>query len=70
MVGGQDANSRRIEADNANREKKIAQLQEFIAHFSAGTRSAQATSRKKEVDACKRRSWRGATSSGRTLNSI
>src|SRR6266699_1797970 len=38
----------RIEADNANREKKIAQLQEFIARFSAGTRSAQATSRKKE----------------------
>src|SRR2546423_151269 len=40
----------RIEADNANREKKIAQLQEFIARFSAGTRSAQATSRKKEVE--------------------
>src|SRR6267142_678721 len=35
----------RIEADNANREKKIAQLQELIARFSAGTRSAQATSR-------------------------
>ncbi len=40
----------RIEAENANREKKIAQLQEFIARFSAGTRSAQATSRKKEVE--------------------
>src|SRR5258708_27214901 len=40
----------RIGADNANREKKIAQLQEFIARFSAGTRSAQATSRKKEVE--------------------
>jgi ATPase subunit of ABC transporter with duplicated ATPase domains len=40
----------RIEADNANREKKIAQLNEFIARFSAGTRSAQATSRKKEVE--------------------
>jgi ATPase subunit of ABC transporter with duplicated ATPase domains len=40
----------RIEADNANREKKIAQLQDFIARFSAGTRSAQATSRKKEVE--------------------
>src|SRR4029077_18268888 len=40
----------RIEADNANREKKSAQLQEFIARFSAGTRSAQATSRKKEVE--------------------
>src|ERR1700674_4579569 len=40
----------RVEADNANREKKIAQLNEFIARFSAGTRSAQATSRKKEVE--------------------
>jgi ATPase subunit of ABC transporter with duplicated ATPase domains len=40
----------RIETENAQREKKIAQLQEFIARFSAGTRSAQATSRKKEVE--------------------
>src|SRR5579864_2902895 len=40
----------RIEAGNAQREKKIAQLNELIARFSAGTRSAQATSRKKEVD--------------------
>ena len=40
----------RIESENAQREKKIAQLQDFIARFSAGTRSAQATSRKKEVE--------------------
>jgi ATPase subunit of ABC transporter with duplicated ATPase domains len=40
----------RIETENAQREKKIAQLNEFIARFSAGTRSAQATSRKKEVE--------------------
>src|SRR5271154_1336854 len=40
----------RIEAGNAQREKKIAQLNEFIARFSAGTRSAQTTSRKKEVE--------------------
>jgi len=40
----------RIEAENAQREKKIAQLQEFIARFSAGTRSSQVTSRKKEVE--------------------
>jgi ATPase subunit of ABC transporter with duplicated ATPase domains len=40
----------RIEADNAQREKKIAQLKEFISRFSAGTRSAQTTSRKKEVE--------------------
>ena len=40
----------RIEADNAVREKKIEQLNQFIARFSAGTRSSQVTSRKKEVE--------------------
>src|SRR5579862_1390351 len=40
----------RIEADNAVREKKIAQLNQFIARFSAGTRSSQVMSRKKEVE--------------------
>ena len=40
----------RIESDNAQRDKKIAQLNEFIARFSAGTRSSQVTSRKKEVE--------------------
>ena len=30
----------RIESENAQREKKIAQLNDFIARFSAGTRSA------------------------------
>ena len=39
-----------IEAGNVQREKKIAQLKEFIARFSAGTRSSQVTSRKKEVE--------------------
>jgi ATPase subunit of ABC transporter with duplicated ATPase domains len=39
-----------VEASNAQREKKIAQLNEFIARFSAGTRSSQVTSRKKEVE--------------------
>jgi ATPase subunit of ABC transporter with duplicated ATPase domains len=40
----------RIEAQNAQREKKIDQLKEFIARFSAGTRSSQVMSRKKEVE--------------------
>src|SRR6202140_660879 len=40
----------RIESENAQCEKKIAQLNEFIARFSAGTRSSQVTSRKKEVE--------------------
>src|ERR1700760_3317217 len=40
----------RLESQNAQREKKIAQLNEFVARFSAGTRSSQVTSRKKEVE--------------------
>jgi len=39
-----------IEAQNAQREKKIAQLNDFIARFSAGTRSSQVQSRRKEVE--------------------
>jgi ATPase subunit of ABC transporter with duplicated ATPase domains len=40
----------RIESQNAQREKKIEQLNEFIARFAAGTRSSQVTSRRKEVE--------------------
>ena len=40
----------RVEAQNEQREKKIAQLNDFIARFSAGTRSSQVQSRRKEVE--------------------
>src|SRR6195256_5559393 len=40
----------RVEADNEQREKKIAQLNDFIARFHAGTRASQVTSRRKEVE--------------------
>ena len=40
----------RIESENEQREKKISQLQDFIARFSAGTRASQVMSRKKEVE--------------------
>src|SRR3954452_21111071 len=40
----------RAEADNEQREKKIAQLNDFIQRFSAGTRSSQVQSRRKEVE--------------------
>src|SRR5687767_2833983 len=40
----------RLESENAQREKKIAQLNDFIARFSAGTRSSQVQSRRKEVE--------------------
>jgi ATPase subunit of ABC transporter with duplicated ATPase domains len=39
-----------VESQNAQREKKITQLNEFIARFSAGTRSSQVQSRRKEVE--------------------
>jgi ATPase subunit of ABC transporter with duplicated ATPase domains len=40
----------RIESQNEERTKKIEQLNDFIARFSAGTRSSQVNSRKKEVE--------------------
>lgn len=39
-----------LESQNAQREKKISQLNEFIARFAAGTRSSQVQSRRKEVE--------------------
>jgi len=50
MVLAKTQGRARIEAGNAQREKKIAQLEEFIARFAAGTRSSQVQSRKKEVE--------------------
>ena len=40
----------RVESQNAQREKKIEQLQDFIARFSAGTRASQVQARRKEVE--------------------
>jgi ATPase subunit of ABC transporter with duplicated ATPase domains len=40
----------RVEAENAEKQKKIAQLQDFVARFSAGTRASQVQSRKKQIE--------------------
>lgn len=40
----------RLESENADKMKKVSQLKDFIARFGAGTRSSQATSRKKEIE--------------------
>ncbi len=40
----------RIESENSDKEKKIAQLQDFVARFSAGTRASQVQSRKKQIE--------------------
>lgn len=40
----------RIESENADKMKKRAQLQEFVARFSAGTRASQVQSRIKQIE--------------------
>jgi ATPase subunit of ABC transporter with duplicated ATPase domains len=40
----------RVEQDSADRRKKVAQLQEFVAKFGAGTRASQVQSRKKQIE--------------------
>ncbi|MFN0063424.1 MAG: ABC-F family ATP-binding cassette domain-containing protein [Myxococcaceae bacterium] len=40
----------RIESENAEKQKKISQLQDFVARFSAGTRASQVQSRKKALE--------------------
>src|SRR5678815_3655626 len=40
----------RVESENSDRRKKIAQLQDFVARFGAGTRASQVQSRKKEIE--------------------
>src|SRR5438270_5602184 len=67
MVMAKTSVRSRIESENAQREKKIAQLQDFIARFGAGTRSAQATSRKRRLSVCKPLYWLDQTSLGPTL---
>jgi ATPase subunit of ABC transporter with duplicated ATPase domains len=43
----------RVESENAEKSKKIAQLQDFIARFHAGTRASQVQSRAKQIDKLK-----------------
>jgi ATPase subunit of ABC transporter with duplicated ATPase domains len=40
----------RIESENADKSKKIAQLQDFVARFGAGTRASQVQSRIKQIE--------------------
>ena len=50
MVEAKSQVRSRIEAENADRSKKIAQLQDFVARFGAGTRASQVQSRKKQIE--------------------
>ncbi len=49
MVAAKVQSRARIEAENRDKQKKVAQLQEFVSRFGAGTRSSQVQSRKKEI---------------------
>ncbi|GAC1524120.1 MAG: ABC-F family ATPase [Polyangiales bacterium] len=40
----------RVEQENAERSKKVSQLQDFVAKFAAGTRASQVQSRKKQIE--------------------
>jgi ATPase subunit of ABC transporter with duplicated ATPase domains len=40
----------RVEQENSERQKKIEQLQDFVAKFGAGTRASQVQSRKKQIE--------------------
>lgn len=50
MVMAKMAVKKRAELDAKSKEKKIAQLQEFVSKFGAGTRASQVQSRKKEIE--------------------
>jgi ATPase subunit of ABC transporter with duplicated ATPase domains len=49
VVAKADVRSR-VESENSEKQKKISQLQDFVARFSAGTRSTQVQSRKKQLE--------------------
>ena len=50
MVMAKTAVRSRAEQDAKSKEKKIAQLKEFVSRFGAGTRASQVQSRKKEIE--------------------
>jgi ATPase subunit of ABC transporter with duplicated ATPase domains len=50
MVRAKSQVRSRIESENADKAKKRAQLQEFVARFSAGTRASQVQSRIKQLE--------------------
>lgn len=50
MVAAKTAVRERSELDAKSKEKKIAQLRDFVARFGAGTRASQVQSRKREME--------------------
>lgn len=50
MIATKSSVRERAETDARSKEKKIAQLREFVARFGAGTRASQVQSRIKEIE--------------------
>jgi len=50
MIVAKDAVRARSDADAKSKEKKIAQLQDFVSKFRSGTRASQVQSRLKEIE--------------------
>ncbi len=50
MIVAKSAVRERAESENKSKEKKVAQLREFVAKFGAGTRASQVQSRMREID--------------------
>jgi ATPase subunit of ABC transporter with duplicated ATPase domains len=50
MVRAKSQVRSRIESENADKEKRISQLQDFVARFGAGTRASQVQSRIKQIE--------------------
>jgi ATPase subunit of ABC transporter with duplicated ATPase domains len=50
MIATKSSVRERAESDARSKEKKIAQLREFVARFGAGTRASQVQSRVKEIE--------------------
>ncbi len=50
MVEAKSQIRSRVESENADRQKKVSQLQDFVARFGAGTRASQVQSRKKQIE--------------------
>ncbi len=55
MVVAKTSVRERAELDAKSKEKKIAQLREFVARFGAGTRASQVQSRLREMNRLRRR---------------
>ena len=50
MIAAKSQVRARTEADNKSKDKKVSQLKEFVARFSAGTRGSQVQSRLREIE--------------------